>query len=171
MSNNVTFRIATREDLQKIVDTYNQSIPGRKATADLQKVTLESKFSWFDAHQKFNRPIFVVGYQGKYAGWMSFSDFYGRPAYDATAELSIYLNSEFHGMGIGKVCMIEAEKIAAQVGIKTILAFIFGHNQPSIQLFLNHGYEKWGHFPMIANMGDAERDLLVLGKKLPLSHT
>jgi L-amino acid N-acyltransferase YncA len=32
-------------------------------------------------------------------GWVSFQDFYGRSAYDGTAEISIYLDEKFRGKG------------------------------------------------------------------------
>ena len=35
-------------------------------------------------------------------GWVSFQPFYGRPAYDATAEISIYLAPLQRGKGYGK---------------------------------------------------------------------
>ncbi|HBW79505.1 MAG TPA: N-acetyltransferase, partial [Sphingobacterium sp.] len=35
-------------------------------------------------------------------GWVSFQSFYGRPAYDATVEISIYLDEQQRGRGLGK---------------------------------------------------------------------
>ena len=44
-------------------------------------------------HQPETRPLWVVeSEQGEIQGWLSFSNFYGRPAYSGTAELSIYLH-------------------------------------------------------------------------------
>jgi len=34
-------------------------------------------------------------------GWVSFQPFYGRPAYQATVEISIYLAEENRGKGLG----------------------------------------------------------------------
>ena len=166
MINKIDFRLATKEDLPSLVKTYNASIPARMATADLEPVTVESKSAWFDAHQTQNRPLYILETAGNYCGWLSFSSFYGRPAYNETAELSIYLNPEYQGKGIGSISMKQAEKFALQAGIKTLLGFVFGHNEPSIRLFYRHGYEKWGHLPAVANMGGMERDLLILGKKI-----
>jgi L-amino acid N-acyltransferase YncA len=163
---NISFSLAVREDLPKIVNTYNLTIPGRKVTADLNPVSVESKISWFDSHQIDNRPLLVIYYEKKYCGWMSFSSFYGRPAYDVTAELSIYLDPEYQGKGIGNFCMIKAEEIALNCGVKNLLGFIFGHNEASLNLFYRHGYEKWGHLPGVALMDRHHRDLLILGKKL-----
>lgn len=162
----VTFRLATKEDLPQLVRTYNDSIPSRRVTADLEPVTVESKIDWFKSHQNNKRPLLVVECEGVYCGWMSFSSFYGRPAYDHTVELSIYLDIEFQGRGIGNYCMIKADQLARELHIKTLLGFIFGHNESSLKLFYRHGYEKWAQLPQIADMGDTKRDLLILGKKI-----
>ncbi len=40
--------------------------------------------------------------------WLSFSDFYGRPAYPRTAEVSIYLDESARGKGLGKQLLAAA---------------------------------------------------------------
>jgi phosphinothricin acetyltransferase len=50
--------------------------------------------------------------------------------------------------------------------VHTLLGFIFGHNQPSLGLFGKYGFEKWAHFPRVANLDGIERDLIILGKRV-----
>ncbi len=157
---------ATLDELPAIVATYNATIPSRLVTADLEPVSVVSRLQWFNAHSKEKRPLWIVKADGVYAGWMSFNSFYGRPAYDGTVEVSIYLESPFQGKGLGKACLQYAQVIAPQLKINTLLGFIFGHNEPSLQLFYKFGYEKWAHLPKIANMEGIERDLLILGKRV-----
>ena len=40
-------RLADPEDLPRIVEIYNSTIAGRKATADTLPVTVEQRRSWF----------------------------------------------------------------------------------------------------------------------------
>jgi phosphinothricin acetyltransferase len=160
------FREATEADLEQIVATYNSTIPSRLVTADLEPVTVESRRDWFIAHQAGNRPLWVLEADGKYAGWMSFNTFYPRAAYDGTAELSIYLEESYRGKGLGKLCVAKAIEEAPRKRIHTLLGFIFGHNQVSLKLFYDCGFEKWAHFPGVANMDGQMRDLLILGKKV-----
>ena len=162
----ITFEFAKQEHLAEIVSTYNASIPGKLATADLSYVTLESKQKWFDEHTDEKRPLWVISYNNNYAGWMSFSNFYGRPAYDITAELSIYLEPEMQGKGIGKTALQFAEKEATKRNISTLLAFIFGHNETSLYLFYKQHYQKWGNLPQVANIDGVLRDLVIVGKKI-----
>ncbi|MBL7935400.1 MAG: N-acetyltransferase, partial [Bacteroidia bacterium] len=160
------FTHAQQNDLPKIVSTYNSTVASRLVTADLEPVSVESKQAWFDAHTPNRRPLWIVTLNGTYAGWMSFNSFYGRPAYDGTVEVSIYLEESVRGKGLGKICLQKAFEACAELNIKTLLGFIFDHNEPSLQLFYKMGFEKWAHLPKIANMLDAERGLIILGKRI-----
>jgi phosphinothricin acetyltransferase len=162
----VKFIYAQQNDLQKIVSTYNSTVASRLVTADLQVVSVESKQAWFDAHTPDKRPLWLVLIENEYVGWMSFNSFYGRPAYDATVELSIYLEESARGKGLGKLCLQKAFDSCGELNIKTLLGFIFDHNESSLKLFYNMGFEKWAHLPKIANMIDAERGLIIVGKRL-----
>lgn len=162
----VSFSYAQVSDLPKIVSTYNSTVASQLVTADLEPVTIESKQSWFDAHSSNKRPLWIIEVNGIYAGWMSFNSFYGRPAYDGTVEVSIYLEEKMRGNGLGKVCLQKTFDSCKELNIKTLLGFIFDHNEPSLQLFYKMGFEKWAHLPKIANMGNAERGLIILGKRI-----
>lgn len=162
----ITFIHATLSDLPKIVSTYNSTVASRLVTADLQPVSVESKQAWFDAHSPERRPLWLVNVDDLYGGWMSFNSFYGRPAYDGTVEVSIYLEEGMRSKGLGKICLQKAFEACAELHIKTLLGFIFDHNEPSLKLFYNMGFEKWAHLPKIADMGDTERGLIIVGKRI-----
>lgn len=162
----IDFKYAAIEDLPKIVSTYNSTIPSRLVTADLEPVLVESKIEWFNKHTSSKRPLWTISVDGVYSGWMSFSSFYGRPAYDGTVEVSIYLEESARGKGLGKVCLQKAITSCKELNIKTLLGFIFDHNEPSLKLFYNMGFEKWAHLPKIADMIDAERGLIIVGKRI-----
>ena len=85
-------RDASEADLPAIVAIYNSIIPGRMVTADLTPVTVDSRRTWFAAHQVRERPLWVlVDAAGTIAAWASFDTFYPRAAYDGTAMLAIYV--------------------------------------------------------------------------------
>jgi L-amino acid N-acyltransferase YncA len=160
------FMPAQATDLPAIVATYNSTIPSRLVTADLEPVSVESRQGWFDAHDAQRRTLWLVLADGQYAGWMSFNSFYGRPAYDGTVEVSIYLEDSFRGQGLGKACLEKALAVAPLLNIHSLLGFIFGHNAPSLKLFYRFGFEKWAHLPGVAIMDGIGRDLVILGKKV-----
>lgn len=162
----VNFTHAQQNDLPKIVATYNSTVASRIVTADLEPVSIESKQAWFDAHVPIRRPLWIIDVDRTYAGWMSFNSFYGRPAYDGTVEVSIYLEETARGKGLGKICLQKAFDSCKELNIKTLLGFIFDHNEPSLKLFYNMGFEKWAHLPKIADMIEAERGLIIVGKRI-----
>lgn len=135
-------------------------------TADTEAVTVQSKMKWFEAHTPEKRPLWVVEVEGTIIGWVSFQSFYGRPAYDATAEISIYLDEAARGKGFGAKIVQHAIENSAALGIKTLLGFIFSHNQPSLNLFRKFGFEDWALLPDIAVLDGIERSLSIVGKRL-----
>ena len=102
----VSSRRATEADLPAIVAIYNAAIPGRAATADLEPVTVESRRAWFAQHEPNRRPLWVAEVSGAVVAWIGLSSFYGgRPAYDATAEVSMYVDPRFQAKGLGRNLM------------------------------------------------------------------
>jgi L-amino acid N-acyltransferase YncA len=162
----ITVRDAEIDDLATIVEIYNSTISGRMVTADTEPVSVDSRKQWFKEHSPSFRPLWVIEYQGGICGWISFQSFYGRPAYNATAEISIYIHENYRGKRIGKYIMQKAIDACPELGIKTLLGFIFGHNKPSLDLFANFGFEKWAHLPNVAELDGVERDLIILGKRV-----
>ncbi|MGG1943518.1 N-acetyltransferase family protein [Trinickia sp. NRRL B-1857] len=169
----VSYRDATLDDLPEIVAIYNSTIPSRTVTADLTPVTVESRLPWFEAHGPNKRPLWVVEGQApggadakRIVAWLSFSDFYGRPAYARTAEVSIYLDENTRGQGLGTRLLAAALDAAPSLGIDTLLGFIFGHNAASLALFRRCGFHDWGLLPRVAVLDGIERDLVILGLRV-----
>ncbi|WP_125766598.1 GNAT family N-acetyltransferase [Lapidilactobacillus wuchangensis] len=162
------FTLAQQKDLPRIVDIYNQAIPGRLATADLEPVSIASKQAWFDAYTPDKRPLWLIqDDQEQTIGWVGLESFYGRPAYQHTAEISIYLDSAVAHHGYGRQALSFVETQLTGLKLDTLVAFIFHHNIPSQHLFLHHGFQQWAHLPEVALMDGQLRDLDILGKQYP----
>ena len=163
----VRMRDATLEDLASIVEIYNSTIPGRIVSADTEPVSVEQRLPWFHEHDPARRPILVAEAHGEVVGWLSLSDFYdGRPAYNGTAEVGIYVKEGHRGMGIGGRMLQEAMKRAPALGIKTLTAGVFAGNGLSLRLFEQFGFERWAYFPRVAELDGNEIDLVILGHRL-----
>lgn len=162
----MTIRDATEADLPAIVEIYNAAIPGRMATADTEPVSMESRRAWFAEHDPGRRPLWVALADGHIAGWLSFQSFYGRPAYHTTAEVSVYVAPGKRRAGVGRALLSRAIEQAPRLGLKTLLGFIFGHNDPSLRLFESFGFERWGVLPRVAELDGVEHDLVIVGRRL-----
>lgn len=159
-------RRANLEDLEKIVNIYNASIPSRIATGDLQQITVESRLRWFQERDDQKYPIWVIDNKNQVIGWVSLQHFYGRPAYKSTAEISLYIAEEYRGQGIGKKLLQHVIEESPKLGLKNLLGFIFAHNQPSLNLFKKHNFQQWGYLPKVAQLDNIERDLVIMGLAL-----
>lgn len=163
----LSYRNAAQSDLKEIVAIYNSTISSRMVTADTEPVSVESRQKWFDEHNATDRPLWVVeDSKHKIIGWVSFQSFYGRPAYKATVEISIYIDEAQRGKGLGKQILQHCINEAPNFGVKTLLGFIFSHNEPSLKLFRHLGFADWATLPNIALLDGRERSLKILGKRV-----
>ena len=68
--------------------------------------------------------------------------------------------------GVGSALLARAVSQAQRLGIKTLLGFIFGHNEPSLRLFTRFGFERWGALPGVAELDGIERDVVIVGVRV-----
>lgn len=164
---NLKFRNAELTDLNQIVAVYNSTIASRMVTADVEEVSVESKIQWFNEHNAETRPLWIVEDEdGQMVGWVSFSSFHERAAYNGTVEVSIYLDEHCRGKGYGKTILQYCIDNAGKFGVNNLVALIFLHNEPSLKLFRYFGFEDWGNLPNVAVLDGVERSLVILGKKI-----
>jgi L-amino acid N-acyltransferase YncA len=159
-------RDALTLDLPKIVEIYNAAIPDRMATADTDPISVNSRQQWYQAHNPTERPLWVAEANETIVGWLSFESFYGRPAYHATAEISIYIAPTYQHQGLGQQLLDRAIFRSADLGLKTLVGFIFAHNAPSLRLFEKCGFREWGYLPRVAELDGIERDLIIMGRRI-----
>ena len=53
---------------------------------------------------------------------------------------------------------------APSLGIRNIVAVIFGHNHASIRLFESFGFLEWGRLPQICDLDGQLADVVLMGK-------
>ncbi len=161
-------RDATEADLPAIVEIYNQSIPGGTSTADTAPIAVADRTEWFRKFDSVKRPIWVAEIDGEIVAWIGLTSFYaGRPAYDATAEVSTYIATGYQRKGIGtalKKRMIEA---CPKLGVTTLLSFYFDHNDATRKMNDALGFVPMGHLTEIAVVQGVKRGLVISALKIP----
>jgi phosphinothricin acetyltransferase len=161
------YRNALITDLPLIVEIYNSTIASRMVTADTVPVHVATKEAWFYEHNLATRPLWIIEDNEKNCiGWASFQNFYGRPAYAGTAEVSIYLHEKMRGQGYGKKILQYCITKSPELNIHSLLGYIFAHNEPSIKLFTQAGFEEWAHLKDIAIMDNHFYCLKIFGRKV-----
>lgn len=161
----LTYRNAVFSDLPAIVQIYNSVVAGRMVTADTSEVSVADKTTWFNSHTN-SRPLKVIFFESVLIGWISLTPFHHRPAYDGTAEVSIYLRTDQRRRGLGKQILEDCIAWCPSLHIHTLVALIFAHNLPSISLFEKCGFTEWGYLPDIAIMDNKSYSLKILGFKI-----
>ena len=160
-------RDARPGDLPAIVAIYNATIPGGMVTADTTPVTVEQREPWFRAHDPKRRPIWVMeDAAGGVCAWLSFSDFHPRPAYHPTAEISVYVAESHRRRGFARQLLAAALARSPEFGVRVLVGLIWRHNEPSLRLFSEFGFERWGHLPRVALLHGIERDLVIVGRRV-----
>jgi L-amino acid N-acyltransferase YncA len=159
-------RDAVEADLPAIIDIYNAAVATRMSTAQLEPVTIESRRHWLNDHPPDRHPFWVLECEGAIAGWLTFKEFIPRCAYQGTAELSVYVDEKFRRRGIARCLLEEAIARAPSLGINAVIGLIFAHNEPSLKLFDQLGFQRWGLLPRVARLDGLERDLTIMGRHL-----
>jgi phosphinothricin acetyltransferase len=161
-------RLATEADLPAIVEIYNQSIPGGWSTADTRPISVEERRIWFRQFTPDRRPIWVAERNGAIVATVYLSSFYGgRPAYDATAEISLYIASEAQRQGLGRNLKEWVIEQCPRLGITTLLSMSFDHNEATRRINEQLGFEVLGHLTNIAVVQGQPRGLVIAAKRIP----
>lgn len=166
MTAELEIRIARLEDLPAIVGIYNASIPGQRSTADLEPVSVDSRMAWFVMHGPDRRPIWVADRGGAVVGWLSFSDYYGRPAYATTVEVGVYVAPDAQGEGVARALVAHAIDAAPELNVRTMLWITFAVNDASVALAERFGFRRWGLLPKVTELSGVRRDIAILGLEL-----
>src|SRR4051812_41015178 len=143
-------RHARPEDLPAVIEIYNAAIVTRMATAQLETVTVESRKNWINDHKPDEHPFFILEAEGRVAGWLTFKSFLPRCAYRGTAELSVYVHPNYRRRGIARALLEQAIAVSPQLEVTALVGLIFAQNEPSIRLFEQLGFSRWGYLPGIA---------------------
>ena len=155
-----TLRHARPEDLPRLVEIYNASIPSGLATADLAPITVDDRRDWFARFDPKRRPCLVAEEDGEILGMVYLSDFYqNRPAYHGTAEISTYLAPESQGRGLGFWLKKEMIARCPGLGVTHLISIFFDHNEASRRLNQKLGFQECGLLPGIAAMPGGRRNV------------
>ena len=96
----IRLRDATPTDVPSICAIHNQGIEDRVATLDVDPHTLEEQMEWFHRHGP-RHPVIVAESSAGIIGWAALNQFSSRPAYRFVADLSVYIERQWRGQGVG----------------------------------------------------------------------
>lgn len=118
---NITIRVASVKDAPKLLEIYEYYIRNTAITFEFEVPTL-AEFEQRIATTLQNYPYLVAEVDGEIAGYIYAGRFRARAAYDWSASTSVYLNREYHRMGIGKLLYERLEEILKKQNITNVYA-------------------------------------------------
>lgn len=139
---------------------YNAGIATKNATFEKQAPSWET---WDRSHRKDCRLVATA--DGRIAGWAALSNVSDRCVYSGVAEVSIYVDPEFRGMGVGGKLMTALINESENTGIWTLQAGIFPENAASIKLHHKHGFRTVGIREKLGRLEGAWRDVALLERR------
>jgi L-amino acid N-acyltransferase YncA len=138
-------QLATASDLPAIRAIYNQGIQDRRATLDSDPKSDEDIREWYAGHDA-RYVVVVAEREGRVAGWACLSPYSHRCAYDAVAELSVYVAREARGSGVGSELLEAIEDYARRGDFHKIVLFALAINDAGERLYAKLGYRHVGVF-------------------------
>ena len=107
---------------------------------------------------------YIILDQGKLCGYVLLTQHKKREAYDTTAEVTIYLQPNYTGKGLGSRALKFIEAKAVANGFHVLVATICGENEQSLKLFEKSGYTKCAHYKEVGRKFDRWLDLIAYQK-------
>ncbi|WP_416730601.1 GNAT family N-acetyltransferase [Fictibacillus sp. JL2B1089] len=118
---------------------------------------------WDKSHLSCCR--FVVRSSDRVSGWAALSAISSRCVYAGVAEVSVYVDPDYQGKGLGSSLMKILIEDSEKNGIWTLQAGIFPENQSSIALHKKWGFKEVGTRERIGEMNGVWRDVILLERR------
>lgn len=133
------------KDLQRVCEIYNHYVLTTNASFEIYPVTVDEMEKRMQDYTA-NYPWLVYEQVGVVRGFAYASKWRPRPAYRFTAEVTIYLDKEHLGLGIGKQLYQELFSRLKTQGIHSMIAAIALPNENSQGLHESFGFKQVAHF-------------------------
>ena len=141
----INFRFATVEDAGKILEIYKPYVENTTITFEYDVPALE-EFKNRIKNILTNYPYIVCEYENKILGYAYAHKVWMRAAYQWDAELSVYIDKEYMGNGLGKKLykiLIEILKLQNVVNVYGCVTYT---NEKSDRLHESFGFKRVGIF-------------------------
>lgn len=139
------FELINESDLPAVLEIYNHYVLHTTATFHAKALSLsEMRELVFFENPKYR--TYIIKENTQIQGYVLLTQHKKREAYDTTGEVTVYLNPDQTGKGLGSLAVKFIEGISKENGFHVILATICGENEKSIRAFERNGYVKCAHY-------------------------
>lgn len=148
MNNNLAYIEVEEKHLDKILSIYNYYVLNTTISFHTEALSIdEIRLNVMHSNSRYKS--FVIVEEETIKGYVLITQHKNKQAYDAAAEVTIYLDPGFLGQGIGSSALSFIEATGRNKGFHVLVATVCTENEKSIRLFEKHGYTKCAHFKEI----------------------
>lgn len=144
----INVRSVALEDAKHLVEIYRPYVEETAITFDYAVPTI------YEFEEKItkiiqNYPFLIAEKDDKILGYAYAGEFYPKDAYKWTAEITIYLDKDSRGKGIGETLYANLEKELLDRGIYHLTSCIAYPDEGSITFHKKRGFRKVAHFEKV----------------------
>jgi phosphinothricin acetyltransferase len=148
-------------DASQVLAIYQDGLAGGNASFE----TAAPDWSRWDAtHLHDHRHVYVDD-SGQVLGWVALAPVSGRSVYAGVAEVSIYVDAEARGRGVGAALLGAVIDSSEAAGIWTLQTGIFPENVASLALHQRAGFRVVGIRERIGRHHRRWRDVVFLERR------
>ncbi len=156
-------RSLVTSDWSSVRQIYELGIATGIATFESTAPTWES---WDGSHLAYGRLVALS--EGRIVGWVALSAVSDRCVYGGVAEVSVYVDPDWQGRGVGSSLLRTVIEESESNGIWTLNAAMFPQNKASIQLHKKVGFRVVGYREKIARQNGVWMDNVILERRSQL---
>ena len=157
-------RFAKEQDAAALLEIYKQYID----TTVTFEYELPSKEEFQRRIREYSKdyPYFICTENGRCVGYVYAHRAQERAAFQWNAELSIYLDKNYHAKGAGTVLYEMMFEILAKQGVKTLYGLVTTPNPKSVKLHEKTGFQLVGTYHNTGFKANQWCDLLLYEKQI-----
>jgi L-amino acid N-acyltransferase YncA len=148
------------DDWEQIQRIYLEGLATGQASFETTAPTWES---WDMAHHKHSR--LIVRQSDKVIAWAALAPTSRRSCYAGVAEMSLYVSTDYHGRGIGKLLLGKLIESSERHGIWSLYGSTFPENQRSLRVQFANGFREVGRRERIAQHNGVWRDTIITERR------
>ncbi|MDH6535723.1 GNAT family N-acetyltransferase [Parabacteroides sp. 52] len=152
-------REVTLEDAKEICRIYNYYVENTAITFETAAVSESEMQQRIKGFLDEGFPYYVGDINGKIAGYCYLHNWNNRCAYSSTKEVTIYLDKDLQGKGIGTILYQHLFKEIHKDDVHALIAGICIPNESSVRLHEKFGFKQASHMKEIGWKFDQWRDV------------
>lgn len=152
-------RDASAADAAAIAEIYNNAVLTTTASFDTEPKSPADRARWIAGRSPLH-PVLVAEEDDAVIGWGALSPYSERPAYAATAEVSVYIAESYRGQGGGRALTSALIDRARRAELHVLLARICTENAASVAMVRSLGFAEAGTMHQVGRKFDRWLDVV-----------